>query len=109
MNIHIDIHFTPIAPNTRTGFRIPLSNGDLLTDLYRDLGYTAKVTDFNRVIITTPYGIEEYVVSFALTGNDSQKMWERNTDENIRFWVAVENVVVTRLQNIIRYINRHHW
>lgn len=109
MNIIIDMHFTPIAPSTYTGFRFPLTNSGLDLDFSREMGYTAKLVDSNRLVITTPHCTEEYVVSFELTGHDSQKMWERDIDANIRFWQAVERVVMARLDNAIRYINRHHW
>lgn len=107
--IAIDMYFTPIAPSVYAGFRIPLAKSSLDLDFSREMGYTAKLVDFNRLVITTPHCTEEYVVSFELTGNDSQKMWERDTDANIRFWQAVERVVMARLDNAIRYINRHRW
>ena len=108
-NIIINIHFTPIAPSTYAGFRIPITNSGLNLNFSREMGHTAKLVDFNRLVITTPYCTEEYAVSFELTGNDNQKMWERDTDANIRFWQAVERVVMARLDNTIRYINRHRW
>jgi hypothetical protein len=110
MNINIKINFTEINPNSSEGFRIPMSGSPMYSNVYRENGSTAKVVNFNRLIILTPYGCtKEYAVSFELRGNDDRKMWERDSDANIRFWRAVEAVVIARLNNIVRYINRHTW
>lgn len=109
-NIKIEVHFTEVAPCFFEGFRIPMTNHGLSLDAFREEGYTAKVVDFNRLIVTAPYGFtREYVVSFEMTGTDHRKMWTRDTDANLRFWKRVERVVMARLYNTVRYINRAHW
>lgn len=109
-DIKIEIQFTEVAPCIYEGFRIPTTNSGLYPDTFREEGCTAKVVDFNRLIVTTPYGYaKEFVVSFEMTGIDHHKMWLRDTDANIRFWKAVERVVIAKLTNTVRYINRAHW
>lgn len=107
--LKIEIRFTEIAPSTHEGFRIPMNTGNVYPDYHRENGSTARVVDFNRLIITTPHYTEEYAVSFELSGTDTLEAMKRNTADNIRFWKAVEGVVMARLSNLVRYINRHTW
>lgn len=107
--MNIKLYFTEVNPSINEGFRIPMVGGNIYPDFHRENGSTAKVVDFNRLIITTIYGIEEYVVSFELSGNNEYKMMARLGDANIRFWQAVEGVVMAKLNNLVRYINNQTW
>lgn len=108
--MNIEIHYTEVSPTPCDGFRIPMTNTGLYPDIFRRNGYTAEVVDFNRLFVTSPNGcVQEFVVSYDMTGNDHRKMWLRSTDESTRFWKAVEAVIMARLRNTVRYINRHQW
>lgn len=108
--IEIKIHYTELSPSTYEGFRIPTTDSGMYLDIFREDNHTAKVVDCNRLLVTSPHGyVREYAVSFELNGADHRKMWERSTGANLRFWKAVEAVVMARLYNTVRYINRHQW
>lgn len=108
--MNIKLYFTEVNPSINEGFRIPMVGGNIYPEFHREHGSTAKVVDFNRLIITTAYGVvEEYVVSFELSGNNEYKMMARLGNANIRFWRAVEGVAMAKLSNMVRYINRHTW
>ena len=108
--IEIKLRFTEINPSINEGFRIPMISGNIYPDFHRENGSTAKVVGFNRLIITTTYNTtEEYVVSFEMDGNDAYKMMARLGTANTRFWKAVEGVVMAKLNNLARYINRQTW
>jgi hypothetical protein len=66
--INIELRFTEISLSANEGFRIPMNTGNVYPDYHRENGSIAKVVDFNRLIITTPYYTEEYSVSFELSG-----------------------------------------
>ena len=104
----IDINFTEIIPNRSTIRHIPMT-GRLYPEVYRELGYTAKVADLNRLVLTDgPYTVE-FVVSCELVDHDWKKMMARNDKESARFWDLVDKVAVARLNNLVRYINRATW
>lgn len=107
--INIELRFTEVNPSINEGFRIPMISGHIYPDFHRENGSIAKVIDFNRLIITTTYTTEEYTVSFEMDGNDDYKMMARGGAANIRFWQAVEGVVMAKLNNLVRYINNQTW
>lgn len=104
----IDINFTEIVPNRFPTIRhIPMT-GRLYPEVYRELGYTAKMADLNRLVLTDgPYTVE-FVVSLEID-NDCKKMMARNHKDSARFWDLVDKVAVARLNNLVRYINRATW
>lgn len=104
----ININFTEIVSNRFSAVRrIPMT-GRLYPEVYRKLGYTAKVADVNRLVLTDgPYTVE-FVVSLEID-NDCKKMKARNREDSARFWDLVDKVAVARLNNLVRYINRATW
>lgn len=108
--IDITLDFTEVGTHFPEGFRFPLTRTPFYPDTYRDCGYTAKVVDFNRLVVTSPYGdTREFIVSYSMDGNDNCKLFARSCDANIRFWKAIEGVAIAKLNNMVRYINRHKW
>lgn len=109
--MNIIINFTAITRPTTNFYHIPMATDDIHPDMYRESGYTAKIVDFNRLVITHPdgYYTAEYVVSCDLVNHDWQKMIARNDKESARFWNLVDKVAVARLNNLVRYINRATW
>lgn len=104
----IDINFTEIVSNRfPTIHHIPMT-GRLYPEVYRELGYTAKVADLNRLILTNGHYTVEFVVSLEID-NDCKKMMARNSEDSARFWDLVDKVAVARLNNLVRYINRATW
>lgn len=108
--IKITLDFTEVCTHFPEGFHFPLTRTPFYPDTYRECGYTAKVVDFNRLVVTSPYGdTREFIVSYSMDGNDNCKLVARSCDANIRFWKMIERVVTVKLSNTVRYINRHQW
>lgn len=104
----IEINFTEICSNRFPKIHhIPMT-GRLYPEVYRELGYTAKVADLNRLVLTNGSYTVEFVVSLEMD-NDCKKMMARNDKESARFWDLVDKVAVARLNNLVRYINRATW
>ena len=104
----IDINFTEIISNrSATIHHIPMT-GRLYPEVYRKLGYTAKVAGRNRLVLVKDSFTVEFVVSLEID-NDCKKMVARNDKESARFWDLVDKVAVARLNNLVRYINRATW
>lgn len=108
-NIIIKLHYTKLnrQPDMRTnGF--PLSgNTFMLSDWYRENGYTAH-KDGNLLIISRAgMNLWEYVVSYDIDG--VQHCMERSAVDNTRFWQTVDRIVDIRLNQLVKYINRKTW
>jgi hypothetical protein len=111
-NINITIRYTELNTygEEMRGFRIPLAHAGLYPDIYRDNGYTAKLVNVNRLVLTSPWGhVKEYAIAYEMDGHDYKKMMARTSEQNVRFYRAIENVLMARLENTVRYINRHTW
>ena len=106
MKIKITLKFVELSADDIDGFRIP-SATDLYPHIYREHGYTAKVVNFNRLLLTSPYGkVKEYAVSYEIDGCDYVKMSMRNSTENRRFWALAERVAIAQLTTIVHRINQ---
>lgn len=106
MKIKIELKFVELSTDNIDCFRIP-SATTLYPQIYKDHGYTAKVVNFNRLLLTSPYGrVKEYAVSYEIDGCDYVKMSMRNATENHRFWALAERVAIAQLTTIVHHINQ---
>jgi hypothetical protein len=108
-NITIELHYTEInrKPDMRRN-RFPLSGNTLmLSDWYREHGYTAHRDGNLLVISRADINLWEYVVSYDIDG--IQHYMERSDADNMRFWQTVDRIVDMRLNQLVKHINHKTW
>lgn len=108
-NITIELHFTKLNRNPGIQDKtFPLSGNTLmLSDWYREHGYTAHRDGNLLVISQAGMNVWEYVVSYDIDG--IQHYMARSTVDNMRFWQTVDRIVDMRLNQLVKYINRKTW
>jgi hypothetical protein len=110
-NMKLITLYTEIESAETNTFHCPMTGTRLLLlDHYRNNGYTAHREGFNIIVVTAPWGhAQKFALSFETKDRDYEKMCSRTSEENAKFYRAMGRVADARIENLIRFINRHCW